>query len=271
MNSQSAPENLALDPKRIEELLRTRWLGRPLRVFNEIDSTNTRALNLGDSEAVHGLALLAENQTGGRGRFKRRWSAPGGKALLMSVVLRGARFGRAGSGLTMAAAVGVHRFLNRLFPGECEIRWPNDLLLRGKKACGILTEAGSWPVQNPGWVLGIGININQAETDFPPAMRETAISAAIAAGRAFDRNELFAQAALDLEEALDGITSGAEGKESIRKEWERSCVWMGRVIRVDTGAGIVEGTVIGADADGAIILRLPFGATRVLHSGTVLK
>ncbi len=260
-----------LDPRRIGELLRTQWLGRSLRVFREIDSTNTYALNLNDSQAAHGLTLLAENQTAGRGRFKRQWSAPGGKALLMSVVLRGAKFGAAGSGLTMAAAVGVHRFLDRLFPGECEIRWPNDLLLRGKKVCGILTEAGPWPADNPGWVLGVGVNINQEPTDFLPEVRDTAISAAMASGRAFDRNELFAQAADVLETALDSIASGPEGGETIRKEWERSCVWMGRVIKVDTGAEIVEGTVIGAEPDGAIVLRLPSGVTRVLHSGTVLK
>jgi len=118
--------------------LETRQIGRQLRVFDSIGSTNQEALGLTDDEAVHGLVLLADEQTLGHGRFQRPWVAPAGKAVLMTVVLRGETFARFETALTMAASVAVHRLVGGLGIKDCEIRWPNDVLIRGRKVCGIL-------------------------------------------------------------------------------------------------------------------------------------
>ncbi|OPZ16828.1 MAG: Bifunctional ligase/repressor BirA [candidate division BRC1 bacterium ADurb.BinA364] len=170
----------------------------------------------------------------------------------------------------MAAAIAVRRALAARSSAEIAIRWPNDLLLRDRKAAGILAEAGPW-IDPPGWALGIGVNVNQRPEDFAPELRESATSLSAAAGGApIDRAALFADLAWELEQALDRAAS-AEGREAIRAEWERHCLAIGRVLRIDLHGEIVEGTAVGLDSQGGLILRLPGGPLRTLLSGTVLK
>jgi len=260
----------ALNADRLGQRLETGWLARRLVVFKTIGSTNDYALALPDLEAVHGLAVLAERQTAGRGRFARRWEAPRGRALLMTLVLRGEGFGQAGSALTMATSVAVRRVLGRAGCGPCQIRWPNDVLLSGRKVCGILTEAGPWRA-TPGWAVGIGLNVNQAREDFPAALRQGATSLAAEAGRVFDRHALFAELAWELESSLEALASGPEGREAIRREWEGASCLLGRIVAVDTGEEIVEGMAMGLEADGGLIVRLEAGPLRTLRAGTVVK
>ncbi len=158
-------------------------VGRRVLVFDELDSTNATALGLASRErerpelGLEGLAILAENQTAGRGRFHRVWQSRPGSGLLLSVVLNPPLELRRASILTALAAVAVAEAVYRLTSIQARIKWPNDLLVRGKKICGILIE------QSSATVVGIGLNLNQTREEFDGAGLPEATSLAIISGR----------------------------------------------------------------------------------------
>lgn len=259
----------AFSQQAFEQSLRSRWLGRQLITFPTIDSTNSECLRLPDRKAAHGLVIVAEEQTSGHGRFNRPWIAPPGKALLFSLILRGEAFLKVESALTIAAAVGLHRVITAFHAKDCEIRWPNDLIIRGRKFCGILAERGSWP--QPGWVLGVGINVNQHEEDLPAEWRETVTSIAIESKTLYARELLLAQLCAELETVFEELAFDAGGPERIQQEWESASCFIGRSITVDTGYEKVAGMVVGLEPTGALILREPSGFLRAILSGSVVK
>jgi BirA family biotin operon repressor/biotin-[acetyl-CoA-carboxylase] ligase len=261
---------MPLDHDQIDALLKTRRLGRARRIFDVIDSTSTALLALPEAEAADGLAYVAEHQTAGRGRLQRRWEAPPGRALLVSFILRGEAFARVGAGLTMAVVVGARRALERFGAGTCRIRWPNDLLLAGKKVCGILTETGPWR-DEPGWVVGIGVNVNQTLEDFPPELRDTATSMAIEAGAPLEREAVLAALLTEIEAVLDALVESDAEREAIRSEWENASSLLGQMVAIDTGVEIVEGMAAGLEIDGGLIVRQESGRLRTVTAGTVLK
>ncbi|MCX7016296.1 MAG: biotin--[acetyl-CoA-carboxylase] ligase [Candidatus Sumerlaeota bacterium] len=264
------PDPNPLDPERLTSLLTTRQIARSLIVFATIDSTNQYALSLPDAEAVHGFAAVAEFQSAGRGRFRRHWQAPRGRALLATFIVRGRRYADAVGALTMASSVAVRRTLEKAAGLRAEIRWPNDTLVAGRKICGILTEAGPWRPR-PGWVVGIGLNVNQGRDEFPKDLREIATSMAAEAGRPFDRAEVFATLCAELEGVLETLAAGAAGRETIRAEWERASCLLGHIVKVQTGHETVEGMAVGLSADGGLVVRLETGILQTLRTGTAAR
>ncbi len=257
--------------------LQTKWLGRRIRHFASIDSTNSAGLRLPEEQAVHGLILLSEEQTSGRGRMGRQWLAPSGEGLLFSVVLQ-ADSHRAsarhhhnnnGSGLTYAAALAVYRALKRLNIQGCEIRWPNDVTIHEQKVCGILIERGPW--KQTVWVLGIGLNVNQQQEAFGKEIGQPATSLRLEHGAPFERETVLALLAFELEQTLETLASGENGVESLRQAWEQASCSIGRTLAIDTGTEIIEGMAVGLDASGGLILRLPTGFMRTIHTGSVIK
>lgn len=207
-------------------------IGTP-RVHHRLaDSTNERARALAAAGAPHGTLVTAEEQSAGRGRQGRTWMAAPGAALLMSVVLRPPT-----EGLPLAAAVAV---CEAVAP-ECLIKWPNDVLVDGRKLAGILVEGRP----QEGWaVLGIGLNVSTREEDFPAELRDTATSLAIAG-----LGETTAEAVLaPLLARLDARLRGP--MEEVLAEWRRRDALLGRAVRWDGG----EGTAAGIDADGSLLV-----------------
>ena len=166
-------------------------VGNWVLVFEETDSTNDLAARAGDDGLPGGLVIFAESQRAGRGRLGRQWTAPPRQALLFSVLLRPAVPPARWPELTFCAALAVAETAERLTGQPARIKWPNDVLLAGRKVAGILLEAHHR--RTPGFVVvGIGVNVLQRLTDFAPELRERAGSLAMAVGDAppWDRHRV---------------------------------------------------------------------------------
>jgi len=155
-----------LYPEEVTAGLKTTWLGRPFYYYEEVGSTNQVAKDLAEQGAPHGAAVLAEGQTSGRGRLGRGWLSPAGKGIWLSLVLRPRVAPWQLPQLSLLAAVGVASAIKEITGLEVGIKWPNDILSRGKKLCGILTEMRAEVEITQYVILGIGLNVNLDIEDF---------------------------------------------------------------------------------------------------------
>lgn len=246
--------------------IRTGRFGTVLLSFSEIDSTNRLLLDLAAQGYPEGTVAQADSQTHGRGRQGRSWITPPGRALAFSVLLRPRLRPKDLPWITLMAAVAVARALEgfRLGPG---IKWPNDILLGGKKICGILTEMGPAQDNEPSVVLGIGLNVNQAHQDFPVGLRRSATSLRVATKKEWDRDRLLGALLDRLEEEYERLSKGQVAR--LIAEWGRRNVTLGREVRVDQGREAFLGTAVGLDRNGALVLRLKSGEVRRILSGDV--
>lgn len=243
-------------------LLHTRRFGRAVRAFDACGSTNTEAKAWARDGAPEGAVVLAEHQTAGRGRRGRAWTDAAGQNVLCSVVLRPSlppdRLGLVtlAGGLAVADAIA-----GWTAPVEPRIKWPNDVLLNGRKCCGMLLEAdlGAMPFV----VLGIGLNVNQ--TDFPAEIADRATSLRLEAGRLVPRAPLFASLLERLERWADRLDDG----DAVRRAFESRMAGRGEAAVAHAAAGrTLEGRIEGVDASGALLLRTP-DALHALHAGEV--
>jgi BirA family transcriptional regulator, biotin operon repressor / biotin---[acetyl-CoA-carboxylase] ligase len=219
-------------------------LGTPRLHLRETTSTNDRARALAIAGAPHGTLVTAAAQTAGRGRQGRTWSAPPGRALLMSLVLR-----RPGRMLPLAAAVAVAEAAGP----EAAIKWPNDVLLGGRKVAGILAEARP----QDGWaVLGIGLNVAVRPGDLPAELRSTAATLAL---EPRDVEPVLARVLRALEDAL-GLSTPA-----LLDAWQARDALQGRHIAWAGG----EGRAAGIDGDGRLVVELAGGGRTALEAGEV--
>ncbi len=220
-------------------------LGRPRIHLRRTGSTNDRARALAAAGAPHGTLVTADAQSAGRGRQGRTWSAPPGHALLLSLVLRGAP-----ALLPLAAAVAVAEACGP----DAQIKWPNDVLIDGRKVAGILVEARP----QHGWaVLGIGVNVAVRVEDLPAALHERAGTL----GRApEDREPVLGEVLAALEEAL------ALRVDPLLSRWRARDALLGREVR---WAGGGAGRAAGVDGSGRLVVELPDGGRTVLDAGEV--
>lgn len=233
----------------------------------EVDSTNTRALELARIGAKSQAALiLAERQSAGRGRGENRWWSPSG-ALTFSLLwtadalpLAPADWPRAALATGLAVSDAVKQFLD----GEAtQLKWPNDVYLRHRKLGGILVEGAS---ANPGvLVIGIGLNVNNSTAELPPPLADTAISLNAAVGRDLARADLLIAVLQALQSRLSQL---ATGDPRWLDDWRKQCLLTGRTVQVATHAGVLSGVCRGVDDDGALLLATDQGPQRCL-SGVV--
>lgn len=245
----------------IGPLLNTHDLGQTLHCSAELPSTNDRARELADEGAVHGEVVIAESQTAGRGRRGRTWSSPAGRNLYLSVILRPSLPPQRAPELTLVASVAACEACRKAGV-DTGIKWPNDLLVGGRKVAGILTELSAEADAVHWVILGLGVNLNSGPEDFPEGLRDVATSLAIERGQPVPR-ALFAAALLsELEQWLD--LHAAEGFEPIRAAWRERSVTLGREVRVDGDGGEIAGVAEDIDAAGALLVRSAAGLCRVV-------
>jgi BirA family biotin operon repressor/biotin-[acetyl-CoA-carboxylase] ligase len=219
-------------------------LGRPRLHLRATDSTSTRARELALGGAPHGTLVTAAEQSAGRGRQGRTWTAPAGRALLMSLVLRDPP-----KLLPLAAAVAVADVCGP----DARIKWPNDVLVGGRKAAGILVEGRPFA----GWaILGIGLNVAVRREDFPPGLRDSATG--------------LGREPADLEPALAELLRALERRlaqegDALLSAWRERDALLGREIAWGEGTGVAA----GVDAEGRLLVELPDGGTASLHAGEV--
>jgi BirA family biotin operon repressor/biotin-[acetyl-CoA-carboxylase] ligase len=258
-----APDKLL--PQEILYRLRTQSLRGPIYHFETADSTNDRAKILGAQGAAEGTLVVAETQTAGRGRLGRSWSSPPGVAIYASLLLRPPLPPSELPQITLSTAVAVVRALTRAVGVTPGIKWPNDLILRGKKLGGILTEMETESDQIRYLVVGMGLNVNNP--DFPPELGGRATSLYRAEGRPFSRLAIL-QAWLEEFEALYGQFL-ARGFPEILEEWQRHSVTLGKYVAVRQGPRQVEGLAREVAEDGALVLETARGEVVRVTSGEI--
>lgn len=235
--------------------------GAPHRHFRQVGSTNTIARELAAAGAPHGTVVTAAEQTSGRGRQGRTWTAPPDSALLYSAVLRPIEARHAV--LPLAVALAVCETAEVLRPGiECQVKWPNDIHLEGRKLAGILIEARP----QDGWaVLGVGLNLTIGEAEFPEELRDRAISlfgsaSAVPYGQHTGIRNSWAGA---LSSRL-GVWLEADA-EAVLGAWRARDALFGREVSWDRGTGIAD----GVDDRGFLLVRLADGDRVALGAGDV--
>lgn len=236
-------------------------LGHPLIYIPAIGSTNTHAVELAREGAAEGTLVTTDDQTAGRGRIGRAWKSLPGQQLALSLVLRPtfpAQF------LIMASAVAVAETVGEVVAEPVAIKWPNDVLIAGRKVCGILIESSGGFV-----VLGIGLNVNGTLAG-EPELAARATTLAEAAGHAVAR-EAVAGALLARLDALYGRlrSGGGEAQTEVREAWRERLVTLGRTVTLRQGEEVVTGFAQDVNADGALLLRLPSGGLRTVTWGDV--
>lgn len=261
MTEAAAPP---LSPDVVEPLLRGRF-GRPY-VWRESCSSTQLLVGGGDPE---GAVALTEEQTAGRGRLGRIWEAPPGRAILFSTVLRPPA-GRLAPQISIAAGLAVARVVEAAAAAGAlgiapegaaapavRLKWPNDVMLDGRKTCGILAEARDGVV-----VLGIGLNVNQVEAEFPPTPHYPPTSLRLATGREHERAPLLAELLWQLELAYDAWCAG--GLEALLPELAARDFLAGRDVLVDGRPG----RALGIATSGALAVEVA-GQRRLVESGEV--
>jgi BirA family biotin operon repressor/biotin-[acetyl-CoA-carboxylase] ligase len=266
------------DRVRFGSRLTTRRLGRTLLARAVAGSTNDEAWEALAVDAPDGTVVVADAQTRGRGRAGRAWHTAPGRALALSVLLHQGCDRRTLGLLPLAAGLAVAQALETLGAAPA-LKWPNDVLLRGRKVAGVLCESRRVPAPSasapPGRaaapagardaaVVGVGVNVSQAAADFPPEIAETATSLALA-GVATDR-ESVAAAFLDALEAL-WTELQAGSRATLLEAWSARADFWGRAVAVSTPAGEVRGMARALDPDGALVLVLEGGAETTVRAG----
>jgi BirA family transcriptional regulator, biotin operon repressor / biotin---[acetyl-CoA-carboxylase] ligase len=249
--------------------LRTRQFGRTVYAFDAIDSTNQFAKSLALRGHVEGTLVYAEHQTRGRGRWGRNWESSRGKGLLFSVLLRPDPCPVGIGGLTLMAATSVTQVLERHLDLRPKLRWPNDVILDGRKVAGVLTEAQRGADGVSFAVLGLGLNVSQTEADFPADLLGKAGSLESTAGRPVDRLALFAELIVQLER--DYRRFRASGPEFALNRWVRRNAILGRTVTLRTRAGEETGRVRGFRADGRLVLVGEDGKEKRFSDGEVVE
>lgn len=236
--------------------------------FPTIDSTNTRAKALAAQGAPHGTVLIADHQTGGRGRMGRSFHSPAGTGIYLSVILRPDCMPQELMHLTCAAAVAGCEAVEASCGIRPGIKWTNDLVCGSRKIAGILTELG---ISSQGRVdyaiIGIGINCCQKETDFPEDIRHMAGSLHSVTGDFIDR----AKVAAALTDALYRMDQGLlRNKEAMMNRYRKDCITLGKTISVVKADGIIRhGNAVDIDIDGGLVVSFSDGKTETVSSGEV--
>ena len=243
-----------LSLKRSLQLLMTQSFGKPLHFFPTIDSTNVYAARLARDGAPAGTIVIADEQTGGKGRLGRSWISPPGVNLYLSLILRPSVTTAAAPQLNLLAAVAVADAIMEVSNLTPSIKWPNDVLVDGKKVCGILAEMQTEASVLRSVVLGIGVNVNAPLSAFPPELHDKASSLFLTGGRIIDRAVFTAALLTHLEKFY--VLWLEQGFLAVRPAWERhAAALIGKHIIVAAPEGTIAGVVLGLDSDGALLLQ----------------
>lgn len=242
-------------------------VGRDIRVFQETNSTNDQLDRWARDGAAEGLVVFAESQTAGRGRLGRKWSSPSGLGLWFSVLLRPKLHPQSITCLTLATAAACARAIQQETQVPIRIKWPNDLLIEGRKVAGILTELSAEMDGVKHVIIGIGVDVNQSPDDFPPDVRRLATSLRIATGQVVDRPRLAAALLRELDFDYRRVLDGKFNE--IAEEWERQCSTIGCQVSIEVGGRRLLGVAEAIDSEGALLLRTEHGRLERVIGGDV--
>lgn len=256
---REAPELLSKDV--IEKGLTTKSLGRNVVYEERVDSTNNVAKKLADDGAPEGTIVIAEEQTGGRGRLSRSFHSPFAKGLWFSVILRPAIPPMEVSKMTLLAAVALARSLRFHGLKDCGIKWPNDILIHGRKMVGILTELNGSAEKVNYIIMGIGVNTGVTKKELPDDLKDIVTSFAME-GAAVRRAELLQTILAELERLYQTVCQ--EGFAPILAEWRLLSCMLGQKVSVSSVGRTFIGVAADIDDDGNLIVETDRGREKVM-------
>jgi BirA family biotin operon repressor/biotin-[acetyl-CoA-carboxylase] ligase len=257
-----------IDPHNIKATLEGSRVGQRLEFSKLTASTNSDAFRLAEDGAIEGTVVLADSQTNGKGRRGRVWSSPAGVNLYCSIVLRPAIMPHEAPQLTFLSTVAVARAIEMITTLKPEIKWPNDLLISGKKIAGLLNEMSAETDGINFVILGIGVNLNMVANQFPFDLRHPSTSLFLESGAKIDRSHFTCIMLRELDRLYTDFLS--HGFEPVRKEWQRRCNANGRRVLVnDSGTESTGGQFLGIDSDGAMLIQTDTNRVQRITCGDV--
>jgi BirA family transcriptional regulator, biotin operon repressor / biotin---[acetyl-CoA-carboxylase] ligase len=250
--------------KEIEKGLRAGIIGGKVIWLESVDSTNSHARSLLDSGAEEGSVVVASEQTAGRGRQGRVWISEKGKNLTFSLILKPDLPAELGGLISLYASLSVAEAVESLTGLTPECKWPNDVLLGGRKICGILSESNIDGGRVASTIVGIGLNVNQ--TLFPSDLKPSPTSMQLATGRPYDLTAVLTALLERLESRYTDLRSAPPG--TIIREWKNHSTTIGRNLTVRTGNQTVRGLATGLAADGGLLVQVD-GTERKISAGDI--
>ena len=246
--------------------LKTKVIGRKTYAYRSVKSTNDIAAGMAQSGEPEGTIVTAEEQTRGRGRLGRSWHSPPGCGIYVSIILRPKFKPELAPGLAVMTALALAETISEVSKGETKIKWPNDILIGGRKAAGILTELSAEKNRVDYVVIGVGVNVNHKADDFPPELSSIATSLRVANRRKVGRVDLLKRFLVNFEKEYRRYQKGQ--LSASRKKIRSYSSLLGSHVRLRFGNRIVEGTAVDIDRTGALIIEMD-GKRRTITSGEV--
>lgn len=229
-------------------------LGRDLiEIHDVIDSTNKRAGELALAGAAEGSLVIAETQTAGKGRLGRVWHSPAGKNIYVSIILRPNLDPNRVSLLTLAAGLSGSNAIAKQLGIRPAVKWPNDLLIDGKKICGILSELEMKQARVSHVIIGVGINVNMDEDDFPPEISGLGTSLKIAVGQKLDRAKILSGFLDELEKNYFELSRG--NTDGMLDQYRRVCLTLGQTVSFQKKDLLIEGIAEDIDRTGELLVK----------------
>ena len=251
----------------IRQHLQTKTYGQAIHYLESCPSTQIVAHEEAQNDALNGTIVIADEQTAGRGRLSRPWSSVAGKGIWMSVITRPSLTPQQAPQLTLVAAVSIVRAIEEVTEVVPTIKWPNDILVNGRKLTGILTELQADPDRVKAIILGIGLNVNQELEDFPEEIRSIATSLRIEEGRVVNRAQLVAGILKYLELYVTMYVD--KGFAPIKLLWESYADSIGKRIRISTLKETYEATAKGISDDGRLEVEMDDGTVKGIYSADI--
>ena len=262
---KAAPDRLK--PAEIITHLKTNWLGHSIHYVESVDSTNNLAKRLAEAGCENGLVVVSEEQLGGKGRLSRGWFSPFACGNWFSVVLKPPFLPQEASKCTLLAAVAVVKAVNKYKGVNAAIKWPNDILLNGKKLVGILTEMSAEFGKINYIVIGIGMNVDVPRSIVPDDIQDCSISVADASEEPVSRVQILADVLYNLEELYEAVLR--EGFAPVLAEWRKYSCTLGQQVKVIAPDETYCGLAVDIDEDGLLIVKKEDGTTDKVIAGDV--
>jgi BirA family biotin operon repressor/biotin-[acetyl-CoA-carboxylase] ligase len=247
--------------------METKRIGRVVHAYDSVTSTQLLAHQEATQGAPEGTLVIADRQTGGKGRLGRVWHSPSGAGIWMTLILRPAIPIPKAPQMTLLTAVAMARALRETADVPVQIKWPNDLFIRGKKVCGILTELNAEADRINYLVIGIGLNVNTKREQIPEELAEIATSLYLESGREYKRASIVQRFCLAFEQLYDHYLE--KGFAEIKAEWESLSFSLGKQVTVRTLHQTIYGKAVGLDAEGVLLVETADGQRHKVYSADV--
>ena len=258
--------------QKLNGLLRTASLGKVIHYQDEMESTNTALLDLGEKGASEGTVVIADKQTGGRGRLDRRWISPAGTNLYISILFRPELAASDAPLFTLIASIVLNKVIEKSGVSEAKIKWPNDIQIKGKKVAGVLTEIRTKREMVDFIVLGIGVNINMTREDINNEMGKVAnIATSLKEnlGKDINRSKFAADLLLELETWYQIFINN--GKAKVLTQWTNAWGDLNKRVQVRIqDQEPYKGTAIGVDERGYLMVKTDDGEINKIIAADVI-